>query len=54
MDKLGINKHTVQAFYDPMFNQCQPAEAIRLYAGDIADSSLKPFCTRLALQTDIR
>jgi predicted SnoaL-like aldol condensation-catalyzing enzyme len=27
------NKSTVVAFYDLMFNQCQPAEAIRRYAG---------------------
>ena len=33
MDKLAQNKQTVQAFYDLMFNQCQPEEAIRLYAG---------------------
>jgi predicted SnoaL-like aldol condensation-catalyzing enzyme len=28
------NKQTVMAFYDLMFNQCKPAEAIALYAGD--------------------
>jgi len=28
------NKQTVTAFYDLMFNQCQPADAIHLYAGD--------------------
>jgi predicted SnoaL-like aldol condensation-catalyzing enzyme len=33
MDKLMQNKQTVQAFYDLMFNQCRPGEAIRLYAG---------------------
>jgi predicted SnoaL-like aldol condensation-catalyzing enzyme len=27
------NKATAQAFYDLMFNQCQPAEAIERYAG---------------------
>jgi predicted SnoaL-like aldol condensation-catalyzing enzyme len=34
MDELDSNKQTAQAFYDLMFNQCRPAEAIRLYAGD--------------------
>ena len=29
------NKAKVQAFYDLMFNQCKPAEAIGEYAGDI-------------------
>src|SRR4051812_46295150 len=29
------NKQTVMDFYDLMFNQCQPAEAIRRYAGDV-------------------
>ena len=28
------NKRTVVAFYDLMFNQCKPAEAIERYAGD--------------------
>lgn len=27
------NKQTVTAFYDLMFNQCKPAEALELYAG---------------------
>jgi predicted SnoaL-like aldol condensation-catalyzing enzyme len=30
---LERNKRNVVAFYDLMFNQCQPAEAIRQYAG---------------------
>ncbi len=34
MDKLERNKATARAFYDLMFNQCRPAEAVRLYAGD--------------------
>ena len=28
------NRATVMAFYDLMFNQCRPAEAMRLYGGD--------------------
>ncbi len=28
------NKATAQAFYDLMFNQCRPSEAINRYAGD--------------------
>jgi predicted SnoaL-like aldol condensation-catalyzing enzyme len=31
---LERNKATVRAFYDLMFNQCRPAEAIEQYAGD--------------------
>jgi len=30
---LEANKSIVTAFYDLMFNQCQPAEAVRRYAG---------------------
>lgn len=30
---LEANKKTAMAFYDLMFNQCQPAEAMRLYSG---------------------
>jgi predicted SnoaL-like aldol condensation-catalyzing enzyme len=30
---LERNKKTVQEFYDLMFNQCRPAEAIQKYAG---------------------
>ncbi|HUN08744.1 MAG TPA: nuclear transport factor 2 family protein [Aggregatilineales bacterium] len=33
-DQLERNKQTVMAFYDLMFNQCQPAEAMARYAGD--------------------
>ena|SRR5690349_13832544 len=32
-DKLERNKRNAQAFYDLMFNQCRPAEAIERYAG---------------------
>jgi predicted SnoaL-like aldol condensation-catalyzing enzyme len=35
MDRLEQNKQTVTAFYDLMFNQCQPEEALRLYSGDV-------------------
>ncbi len=31
---LDRNKTNVMAFYDLMFNQCRPAEAIAQYAGD--------------------
>jgi predicted SnoaL-like aldol condensation-catalyzing enzyme len=30
---LERNKRNVLAFYNLMFNQCKPAEAVRLYAG---------------------
>jgi predicted SnoaL-like aldol condensation-catalyzing enzyme len=33
-DQLERNKKNVMAFYDLMFNQNNPAEAIRRYAGD--------------------
>ena len=32
-DTLERNKRNAQAFYDLMFNQCRPAEAIERYAG---------------------
>lgn len=34
MADLETNKATVQAFYDLMFNQCRPREAMERYAGD--------------------
>ncbi|QJY47705.1 nuclear transport factor 2 family protein [Pseudonocardia broussonetiae] len=33
MTDLARNKDTVLAFYDLMFNRCEPAEAIERYAG---------------------
>lgn len=33
-DRLERNKRHVTAFYDLMFNQCQPAEAIDRYVGE--------------------
>ena len=33
-NRLERNKRTVQAFYDLMFNQCEPAAAIERYVGD--------------------
>ena len=29
------NKQNAQAFYDLMFNQCKPVEAVREYVGDV-------------------
>jgi predicted SnoaL-like aldol condensation-catalyzing enzyme len=34
-ERLEENKKVVTAFYDLMFNQCKPAEAIQRYAGDV-------------------
>ena len=34
-EQLERNKQTAQAFYDLMFNQCRPAEAIERYVGDV-------------------
>jgi predicted SnoaL-like aldol condensation-catalyzing enzyme len=34
-ERLERNKETVTAFYDLMFNQCQPVEAIEKYVGDV-------------------
>jgi len=33
-DRLERNKQNAVAFYDLMFNQCRPAEAIAKYGGD--------------------
>lgn len=33
--QIEKNKENVQAFYDLMFNQCKPREAIELYTGDV-------------------
>ncbi len=35
MIDIEQNKKTVTAFYDLMFNQCKPAEAIEKYAGEV-------------------
>ncbi|MFJ9005864.1 hypothetical protein [Streptomyces canus] len=40
------NKATAQAFYDVMFNQCRPAEAIDQYAGDTCFQHNLPFRRR--------
>lgn len=32
--QLAANKKNAEAFYDLMFNQCKPREAIELYVGD--------------------
>ena len=34
-ERLARNKQTVTAFYDLMFNQCKPEEAIQKYVGDV-------------------
>jgi len=34
-EQLERNKQTAMAFYDLAFNQCQPAEAMERYAGDV-------------------
>ncbi|TWT62119.1 nuclear transport factor 2 family protein [Rubinisphaera italica] len=33
-DRLDDNKQNVKAFYDLMFNQCRPAEAVEKYVGE--------------------
>jgi predicted SnoaL-like aldol condensation-catalyzing enzyme len=33
-DNLEQNKRNAQAFYDLMFNQCKPREAVEKYVGD--------------------
>lgn len=34
-NQAELNKRSAQAFYDLMFNQCQPREAIDKYGGDV-------------------
>jgi predicted SnoaL-like aldol condensation-catalyzing enzyme len=34
-DLLERNRRNAQAFYDLMFNQCRPAEAVERYVGDV-------------------
>jgi predicted SnoaL-like aldol condensation-catalyzing enzyme len=40
-DRLEANKRRVVAFYDLMFNQCQPAEAVERYVGDSYTQGLR-------------
>jgi predicted SnoaL-like aldol condensation-catalyzing enzyme len=35
VDALDRNKQNAMSFYDLMFNQCQPADAIQRFAGDV-------------------
>jgi predicted SnoaL-like aldol condensation-catalyzing enzyme len=35
IDRLETNKKNAMAFYDLMFNQCKPEEAIEKYVGDV-------------------
>ncbi len=34
-DSVERNKRNAQEFYDLMFNQCKPAEAVQKYVGDV-------------------
>jgi predicted SnoaL-like aldol condensation-catalyzing enzyme len=34
-DRLEQNKQNAMAFYDLMFNQCKPAEAVERYVGEV-------------------
>lgn len=34
-DQLAANKRNAMAFYDLMFNQCRPEEAVKMYVGDV-------------------
>ncbi len=34
-DRLEANKKNAMTFYDLMFNQCRPAEAMERYAGEV-------------------
>lgn len=35
MNDTNLNKKNVVAFYDLMFNQCEPEKAIEMYVGEV-------------------
>lgn len=35
MNDINLNKENAVAFYDLMFNQCEPEKAIEMYVGEV-------------------
>ena len=52
-DRQGRNKQTALDFYDLMFNQCRPADAIEKYAGTPTSSTTRrwPMASRRSSTT---